>query len=129
MAAKSIRFSQIVEKVGRPETYTLWAKPEQDRVFSSLLKRNRVMTVHQETVGSKADYGEVGYTHDLHSSLLVFPKSLKRFEGKRIIGIKYDELKEASVAEPAREPKQKPAKSPKILPPPKKQLKAGLRER
>ncbi len=120
MAAKSIRFSQVVEKAGRPESYTLWAKPDQDKVFASLLKQNRVMTVHQETVGSKADYGEIGYIHDLQSTLLVFPKSLKRFEGRRIIGIKYDELEETSATEPERKPKQEPARSPKKAAPPKK---------
>ncbi len=100
MASTTVRFSQVVEKAGQPEAYTLWVKPEQDKVFTSLLRQNRVMTVHQETVGSKADYGSVGYVEDRQRSLLVFPKSLKRFEGKRIIGIKYDELKEATSAAP-----------------------------
>jgi outer membrane biosynthesis protein TonB len=89
-----------VEKAGQPESYTLWTKPDQDKAFAAFLRQNRVMSVHQETVGAKADYGSVGYTQDRHGSLLVFPKSLKSFEGKRIIGIKYDELKGATSADP-----------------------------
>lgn len=115
MATETIRFSRVVEESGQPETYTLWVKPNQDKAFSTLLRQNRVMTVHQETVGPKADYGLVGYTEDRHRSLLVFPKSLKSFEGKRIIGIKYDELKGAASAdpEPDRAEPQKKSANPK----------------
>ena len=99
MATETIRFSRIVEAAGQPETYTLWVPPDQDKVFAKLLRQNRVMTVHQEATGSKADYGTVGYTEDRHRSLLVFPRSLKRFAGQRVIGIKYDELKGPASAE------------------------------
>ena len=100
MATETVRFSRVVEEAGQPEAYTLWAPPDQDKVFTKLLRQNRVMTVHQETAGSKADYGTVGYTEDRHRSLLVFPRSLKRFAGQRIIGIKYDELEGATSVEP-----------------------------
>ncbi len=101
MAAETVRFSRVVETAGHPETYTLWVPPDQDKVFAKLLRQNRVMTVHQETTGSKADFGTVGYTEDRRGSLLIFPRSLKRFAGQRIIGIKYDELEGATSAEPA----------------------------
>ena len=99
MATETVRFSRVVEEAGQPETYTLWMPPDRDKVFAKLLRQNRVMTVHQETTGSKADYGTVGYTEDRHRSLLVFHRSLKRFAGQRIIGIKYDELQGATVQE------------------------------
>jgi hypothetical protein len=91
---ETIRFSQVVERSGQPEPFTLWVKPEKDRKFQSALKDHRVLTVHQDTVGSKADYGTVGFTEDSHAQFLIFPKSLKRFEGKRIVGVKYELLKE-----------------------------------
>src|SRR3954469_10731609 len=61
-SVKTVRFSEVVEKSGRPEPYTLWLDPESDADFQRALKHSRIMSVHQETVGSKADYGEIGYT-------------------------------------------------------------------
>ena len=98
MATETVRFSRVVEEAGQPETYTLWLPPDQDKVFAKLLRQNRVMTVHQETTGSKADYGTVGYTEGRHQSLLIFPKTLKSFAGQRIIGIKYNELQRGASA-------------------------------
>ena len=132
MATETVRFSRVVEEAGQPETYTLWMPPDQDKVFATLLRQNRVMTVHQQTTGSKADYGTVGYTEDRHRSLLVFHRSLKRFAGQRIIGIKYDDLQGVTAQEhspvvasavptrspaPARKPKEKkPAPKKALLP-------------
>jgi hypothetical protein len=82
--------------------------PKKDKSFQSALKENRVMTVHQNATGSKADSGEVGYAKAGAGEILIFPKSLKRFEGKKVIGIKYDLLKEPS-GDDSPKPK-KPAK-------------------
>ena len=101
---QTVRFSQVVAQSGQPEPYTLWVAPEKDPEFQSALKQQRVMTVHQETVGAKKDYGEVGFSGDHQSTLLLFPKSLKAFEGKRVIGVKYDLLA------PAPEVKARPKK-------------------
>ena len=92
---KTVRFSQVVEKCGNPEPYTLWQAPEKDRTFQAALRENRVMTVHEKAVGSSADFGEVGYAKGAPGELLVFEKSLKAFAGKRVVGIKYDLLKDA----------------------------------
>jgi hypothetical protein len=73
------------------------------------------MTVHQENVGTKTDYGEIGFVEGVQGSFLIFPKSLKRYEGKRVVGVKYDLLKEPPLMEAA--PKKKPAK-PKAAPKP-----------
>jgi hypothetical protein len=70
------------------------------------------MTVHQETAGSKSDYGSVGFTGDKSASLLLFPKSLEPFEGKRVVGIKYELLESAEPAAPAKpKPSRNPAKT------------------
>jgi hypothetical protein len=36
------------------------------------------------------EFGVVGFTSRKAAIHLMFPKSLKRFEGKRIVGIKWD---------------------------------------
>lgn len=95
ITAKTVHFSQIVEKCGKPEPYTLWLAPEKDGRFQAALQGTRVMTVHENAAGSSADFGEVGYAKGAHGELLLFGKSLKAFEGKRVVGIKYSLLKQA----------------------------------
>ena len=99
----TVRFAQVVAQAGQPEPYTLWAEPKKDADFQKMLKHDRVMTVHQETAGAKKDYGEIGYTGDKSASLLVFPKSLRAFAGKRVIGVKYDLLEPVKTAPPRKE--------------------------
>ena len=74
-----------VEKCGQPEVYTLWQKPKADRHFQSLLKNNRVMTIRPSDTGT--DFGVVGFSEKKAARYLAFAKSLKRFEGQRIVGI------------------------------------------
>jgi hypothetical protein len=85
LKVKTTRFTAIVEKAGQPEVYTLWQKPKTDRHFQSLLKNNRVMTIRPTESGT--DFGEVGFLQKPGARFLAFPKSLKRFEGHRIVGI------------------------------------------
>jgi hypothetical protein len=85
---KTARFSDVVKKCGAPEVYTLWQKPEQDRHFQSMLKNNRVMSILRSESGS--EFGSVGFHKRKAARYLVFPKSLKRFENRRIVGIKWD---------------------------------------
>ena len=89
---KTARFATIVERCGPPALHVLWQAPERDTTLQSALKNNRVMTVHQETRGTKKDYGVVGFTGDAQAQLLIFPKSLQRFAGTRVVGISYDLL-------------------------------------
>ena len=93
LKVKTARFAEIVEKAGEPEVYTLWQKPAQDRHLQSLIKNHRVMTVQKSDGG--AEFGQAGFKEKKSASYLVFPKSLKRFENKRIIGIKWDLVKSA----------------------------------
>lgn len=92
LKVKTVRFAEVVEKAGAPEVYTLWQKPASDRHFQSLLKNHRVMTIRASDSGG-AEFGEVGFHEHKGASYLAFPKSLRRFESKRIIGIKWDLVK------------------------------------
>ena len=91
LKVKTARFAQVVEKAGKPEVYTLWQKPAQDRHLQSEIKNNRVMTIQKSEVGN--EFGIVGFKEKKGASYLIFPKSLKRFENKRIVGINWDLIK------------------------------------
>jgi hypothetical protein len=82
---KTTRFSQIIEKCGKPQVYTLWQKPSTDRHLQAQIKKSRVMTILKSDSGT--DFGIVGFKESKEARYLIFPKSLKRFAEKRIIGI------------------------------------------
>jgi hypothetical protein len=90
LKTRNTRFSEIVAASGKPEVYTLWHDPQSDRQFQSLIKANRVATVLKSDAGT--DFGQVGFKTRKGATYLAFPKSLKRFENHRIIGIKWDEI-------------------------------------
>ena len=46
------------------------------------------MTIQKSEAGG--EFGIVGFKERKSASYLVFPKSLKRFENKRIVGINWD---------------------------------------
>ena len=85
LKVKTVRFSQVVEKCGRPQVYTLWQKPAADRHLQAQIKNSRVMTIQKSESGT--DFGVVGFKGRKGATYLVFFKSLKRFADKRIIGI------------------------------------------
>ena len=91
LTTKTKRFADVVEAAGKPEVYTLWQKPAQDRHLQSEIKNNRVMTIQKSEAGS--EFGMVGFKESKGASYLVFPKSLKRFENNRIVGINWDLVK------------------------------------
>ena len=88
LKVKTTRFREVIEKCGKPEVYTLWQKPKTDRHFQSLIKNNRVMTVRPSDSGT--DFGVVGFHAGKNARFLAFPKSLKRFEGNRIVGLDWE---------------------------------------
>jgi hypothetical protein len=92
LKVKSARFSRVVEKFGKPQAYTLWQKPAADRHLQSQIKKNRVMTILKSESGT--DFGIVGFKQRKGATYLVFPKSLKRFADKRIIGIDWTLIRE-----------------------------------
>ena len=91
LKVKTARFVQVVEQAGKPEVYTLWQKPTKDRHLQSEIKSNRVMTIQKSDAGS--EFGIVGFKEQKGASYLIFPKSLKRFENKRVVGINWDLVK------------------------------------
>jgi len=91
LKTKTKRFADVLEAAGKPEPYTLWQKPAQDRHLQSEIKNNRVMTVLKTEAGG--EFGMVGFKEKKGVSYLVFPKSLKRFENRRIVGVNWDLVK------------------------------------
>jgi hypothetical protein len=85
LKTKTARFSQVIENCGKPQVYTLWQKPSADRRFQSQIKNDRVMTILKSESGT--DFGIAGFKESREARYLIFPKSLKRFAEKRIIGI------------------------------------------
>ena len=91
LKTKTKRFADVVEAAGKPEVYTLWLKPAQDKHLQSEIKNNRVMTILKSEAGS--EFGMVGFKQQKDARYLVFPKALKRFENRRIVGINWDLVK------------------------------------
>ena len=89
---KTARFTQIVEKCGKPQVYTLWQKPSADRHLQAQIKKTRLMTILKSESGT--DFGIVGFKESKEARYLVFQKSLKRFAEKRIIGIDWALVRE-----------------------------------
>jgi len=92
LKVKTARFSQVVEKCGRPQVYTLWQKPAADRRFQTQIKNNRVMTIRKSESGT--DFGIAGFKERKGATYLVFPKSLKRFTDKRIVGLDWSLIRQ-----------------------------------
>ena len=109
---KTARFAAVVEVAGNPHTHLLLVSPEKDKVLQAAIKAHRVMTVHQDLVGNKADQGTVGFEPGRARQFLIFPKSLFEFKGVRIVAVKYDLLEDG-----VQNAQAKPAKAPKEAPP------------
>ena len=92
-----------------------------DKVLQVAVKQERVLTIYQQVRGSKKDFGVVGLETAPHAQYLVFPKSLRKFAGSRIVGVRYDLVKEemsSGVRLPPARSRPKPAtqsKSKKIV--------------
>lgn len=87
---KTVRFSAVVEACGRPRPHTLWLPPEKDPELKRAIAAHRVLTL---TGGKgKADHGEVGFSTPTHAGdqYFIFPKSLRRFTGRRVVGVKFE---------------------------------------
>jgi len=92
LKVKTARFSQVVEKCGKPQVYTLWQKPATDRHLQAQIKNNRVMTILKSESGT--DFGIIGFKQRKGATYFVFPKSLKRFADMRIVGIDWSRMRE-----------------------------------
>jgi hypothetical protein len=109
----TVRFSKIVEAAGKPDVHVLWIDPSKDSVLQKAIKANRVMTIHQQATGAKTDFGTVGFEKNVSGQVLIFPKSLRSFENKRVVGVKYELLETASAPAPVPEYQE----STKVQPP------------
>jgi len=92
LKVKTARFSQVVEKYGKPQVYTPWQKPTADRHLQAQIKKNRVVTILKSESGT--DFGMVGFKQRKGAIYLVFSKSLKWFADKRIVGIDWSLVRE-----------------------------------
>lgn len=104
---KTVRFAQVVARSGKPRAHAFWVAPEHDREFLAAQKAGRVMMIAAPTPG-KADVGTVGYdkAHAAGAQILIFPKSLRPFEGARVVGVKFDLVQQPSLV--AGEPETPP---------------------
>ena len=91
-AAPTARFAAVVQQAGAPEQVIPWKDPARDPKFQKAIREHRVMTITLPTVGTQKDFGVIGFEREKNAAFLIFPKSLKQFAGKRIVGIKYDLL-------------------------------------
>jgi len=69
--------------------YLSWVAPERDPELKKLLHQGRVLTVHQTFRGQKKDFGTVGFHRGDNGQILVFPRSLRRFADRKIVGVDY----------------------------------------
>ena len=114
---KSVRFSKVVGKCGKPEVYLLMSETDPD--FQKALEADKIMSLSNESHGSGREYGTVGYDKKRHGQLLMFPKSLKSFSEAKVIGIKYDLLAEQGEKdEKVTDRPTRPVKKPKEKAPP-----------
>ena len=99
----TVRFSKVVEACGKPDIHLLLIDPAKDKSLQAAIQSDRVMTIYQQP--GETDHGIVGFEEGRSRQFLVFPKSLKPFNGQRIVGIKYELLEDAPVLE--KEPAKK----------------------
>ena len=90
--SKTTRFEALLKDSGVPEQATLWTKPEGDADFMKAVRSNRVVTLLQQNIGTKKDYGLVGFFAEKNATFLVFPRPIKAKAETKVVGIKYDRI-------------------------------------
>jgi hypothetical protein len=98
--SETVRFSAVMAACGTPEVYLPLADPRRDKAFLRAVREQRVVTLKQEPTGTRKDFGVIGFHEEKHVSYLIFPRPLAQFKGQRVVGIKYDVLRQAPVATP-----------------------------
>lgn len=105
---RNIPFTQLVKSCGNPATALLWEQPGKDQSFMRAVKENRVLTIVQK--GGKADSGQIGFQESQHATYLLFPKPLPKQPEARVVGIRYDLIKEPAVEDPVKPTQPKTVK-------------------
>jgi hypothetical protein len=95
---ETVRFSELLKVVGKPEIYLPLADPKRDRAFMHAVREDRVLSLKQQPTGTKKDFGVVEFLPERYVSYLIFPKPLTAFKGKRAVGIKYDVVSDAAIS-------------------------------
>jgi hypothetical protein len=121
----TVRFTQVVEKSGKPEVYLLLS--ETDKTFHDALEANRIMSLVGGVDGAKTEYGLVGYDKKRRGQLLLFPHSLRRFADSRVVGIKFDLFAEAAESKSPTTPRPHNPNA-KKQPPETKKIKKAAKE-
>jgi hypothetical protein len=93
---KTIRFTNLVAKSGKPQTAALWTKPNDNPIFLKAVRENRVLTVIQKPTGTQKDFGIMRFVQEQFALYLVFPKPLPKATEARVIGINYELIAEAA---------------------------------
>src|ERR1700730_9804386 len=109
---KTVRFSEVVNSSGKPDTHLLLIAPAKDKTLQAAIKSNRVMTLYQGSGSTTSDYGTIGFVEGPSRQFLVFPQTLKSFADRRVIGIKYDLLESMPVSKGETKPKSGQASRP-----------------
>ena len=91
LKTKTARFTDVVAVCGAPQVYALWQAPKKDARLQSQIRQSQIMTIQRSAGGS--DFGCVGLIERKNAIHLNFPKSLKRFADQRIVGIKWELVK------------------------------------
>lgn len=102
MAARELRFRDLVAASGTPEVVSLWTDPRQDPTFMKAVRENRVLTVTQPTGANKRDSGRIGFHESAHAAYFIFPQPLVRNLDSRVVGIKYNLLRQRRPGAPDR---------------------------
>jgi hypothetical protein len=121
---RTVRFAQVVEACGRPRVHTSWLPAEKDRELQRARSAHRVMVITHAR--GKTDFGSVGLPAGQKGvaagQILLFPRSLKRFDGARVVGVKFDLVQQPALTSPGpawraapprqRRPPGRPAETP-----------------
>jgi hypothetical protein len=113
-AMKTVRLSKVLEAAGEPSNHVLLVSPESDKALQQAIRTHRVMTIHQQPFGPKADYGTVGFELRSSSQYLIFPRSISEFAGLRVVGIDYGLLAPEGSTKRATRPPTAAGKKPRV---------------
>jgi hypothetical protein len=113
-AMKTVRLSKVLEAAGEPGSHVLLVSPENDKALQQAIRTHRVMTIHQQPFGPKADYGTVGFELGSSSQYLIFPRSISEFAGLRVVGIDYGLLAPEGSTKRATRPPAAAGKKPRV---------------
>ena len=111
---KTVRLSKVLEAAGEPGNHVLLVSPESDKALQQAIRTHRVMTIHQQPFGPKADYGTVGFELRSSSQYLIFPRSISEFAGLRVVGIDYGLLAPEGSTKRATRPPTAAGKKPRV---------------